>query len=107
MTTESIEDLDAVKDVANFLSFVLDQAAFHKFAVDIGNDNCKGMSNIVAWMVERIDACQSAAKKQLEMSQLDFLKKAGLPQEAFVDDMTRRIWRDGFSHGLSYAGKET
>jgi len=99
------DSLDDVGAVASFLAFVLDQAAFHKFSGSMGEQDCKGMATIVAWMANQIGICTDAARDKMQETALDGMKQLGIPLEALADERLRSVWRAGFSQGVAHCGK--
>ena len=99
--------LNDVHAVASLVSFVADQASFRDFGNEMSKEDFRGLAVIMTWMRDRIDRSRRDVGQRLEASDLDMMRRLGIPEEAFADERLRQAWRDGFSHGLSRAEKET
>lgn len=98
--------LEEVHAVASFVSFIADQAGYHDFGNEMSKDDFRGLSVILTWLRDRVAESRENVSQRLEASDMDVLKRAGLPLEALADERLRSAWRAGFSCGATHAGTE-
>lgn len=104
--TDPREFLRTARDVASFLGFVVDQAAHHKFADGFSSNDLMGLSNILFWIGEGLGASDQELREREQQRDIEALRNAGLPEEAFNNERLRAAWRAGFARGLAHQGEE-
>ena len=99
------DEIEKAKCVVGFVSLTIDLFATFAGSADLTKDDLKGIAYILEEARDHIEYGGDAYAEQLRNAEIDVLRKVGLPEAAYVND-SRRIWRDGFSHGVQYRDNE-
>lgn len=102
-----LDSMEGTKEVLSFLASVFSQAAHYGFSSDLVADDYRGLSKILDWASEKIAESEALVTEHLAATEIEFMKRYGIPQEAFADGFMRNAWGSGFSAGLSHAEKGT
>ena len=104
--TDPVDKISDARLAINFSSFVTGEMAYHSSLDGMTADQAAGLTQILSDARNRLEWSQKALSSENQRNELDILRRAGLPEEAFRDEDMRRVWRSGFSHGLNSELKE-